>query len=138
MGWEYLELEDFLLISEAVLGLPAERLAELPRVVNMSSSALAVPGSGWEGRDAYPRVEQKAGLLASRIVRNHPLPDGNKRVAWLALIEFLERNGYGLAPVDPDEAVPTMFALAAGELSEAEFVEWLRPKIHPSTESRQT
>ena len=132
MAWHYLELEDFLLIAEAVLGVAAERLADMPRVVQMASSALGVPRSGWEGRDAYPLVEQKAALLASRLVRDHPLPDGNKRIAWLALIEFLERNGYGLANVEVDDAVTTMFALAAGDLSEAGFVEWLRPKIIPS------
>lgn len=129
MRWQYLDLEDILLIAEAILSVPAERLAEMPRVVQMASSALAVPASGWEGRDAYPLVEQKAALLASRLVRNHPLPDGNKRIGWLALIEFLERNGYALAPVDVDDAVATMFALAAGELTEADFVEWVRPKI---------
>ena len=52
MSWQYLDLADYLLIAEAVLGLTAERLAEMPRVVNLASSALAVPSSGWSGHDA--------------------------------------------------------------------------------------
>jgi death-on-curing protein len=127
--WTYLDLPDFLLIAESVLRLDAERLAEMPRVIQMAESALAVPASGFGGVEAYPDFVQKAGLLASRLARDHPLPDGNKRVAWLAMIEFIERNGFGFAQPDVDEAVRTMFALAAGEMPESDFIEWLRPRI---------
>lgn len=138
MTWRYLDLADYLLIVEAITGLKAERLADMSRVVNLASSALSVPASGWEGQDAYPEVAQKAGLLAARLARNHPLPDGNKRAAWLSMIEFLERNGFGMRPVEPDEAVAIMLELAAGDLAEADFVDWLRPRItHPrKTKSR--
>lgn len=78
MAWQYLEIGDYLLIAEAVTGIKAEVLAEMPRVVDLASSALALPASGWGGQDAYPEFAQKAGLLASRLARNHPLPDGNK------------------------------------------------------------
>ena len=105
MAWHYLDLADYLLIAEAVTGLKAEVLAEMPRVVSLASSALAVPGSGWQGQDAYPEPKQKVGLLAARLAKNHPLPDGNKRAAWLAMIEFAERNGYRLNQPDPGEAV---------------------------------
>jgi hypothetical protein len=33
VGWAYLELADFLLIAEAVLGVPAETLARSDRIV---------------------------------------------------------------------------------------------------------
>jgi death on curing protein len=103
----------------------------------MAESALAVPKSGFGGVDAYPEFVQKAALLASRLARDHPLPDGNKRVAWLAMIEFIERNGFNFEQPDVDDAVWTMFALAAGEIPELDFVEWLRPFIQapfPPTE----
>lgn len=129
MAWQYLDLADFLLIAEAVLGLPAERLAEMPRVINLASSALAVPASGWSGRDAYPEIAQKAGLLAARLTKNHPLPDGNKRTAWLAMIEFIERNNHQMLQPDVEDAVDAMFQLAGGTMTEADFVEWLRPRI---------
>lgn len=51
-------------------------------MVQQAGSAVAVPGSGFAGQEAYPDFTQKAGLLAARIVKNHPLPDGNKRAAW--------------------------------------------------------
>lgn len=133
--WSYLDLADFLLIAEAILGLPAERIAEMPRVVQMAESALSVPASGFGGVEAYPEFVQKAALLASRLARDHPLPDGNKRVAWLAMIEFIERNGFVLVQPDIDDAVQTMFAMAGGEMSESEFVDWLRLLVKPAPQS---
>ena len=126
---EYLEIGDFLLIAEAVTGIKAELLAEMPRVVDLASSALAVPRSGWRDKEAYPEFAQKAGLLASRLAKNHPLPDGNKRAAWLALIEFVERNGYVLAQPETDEAVDVVVRLASGDLPEADFVDWVRSRL---------
>jgi len=76
LAWRYLDLAGYLLIAEAVTGLDAEVLAEMPRVVNLASSALSVPSSGRQGQDAYPELAQKAGLLAARLAKNHPLPDG--------------------------------------------------------------
>jgi death-on-curing protein len=81
MPVQHLELADYLLIVEAILGVPAERLAEMPHLVHLAESALAVPRSGWGGQDAYPEFAQKAALLCARLARNHPLPDGNKRAA---------------------------------------------------------
>jgi death on curing protein len=101
----------------------------MPRVVDLASSALAVPSSGWQGAEAYPEFAQKAGLLAARLAKNHPLPDGNKRAAWLSLVEFVERNGYRLEQPDPDEGVEVVLSLASSDLSEADFVEWLRPRL---------
>ena len=45
------------------------------------------------------------------------------------MVEFVERNWRALTQPDVDEAVETMFHLAAGDLSEAEFVDWLRPRL---------
>ena len=129
MGWQYLDLADYLLIAEAVTGLKAEILAEMPRVVSLASSALSVPASGWQGQEAYPELAQKDGLLAARLAKNHPLPDGNKRAAWLSMIEFIERNGYRIEQPDPTEAVDAMIRLASSELAEADFVEWLGSRI---------
>ena len=48
MGYVYLELADFLLIAEVVLGVPAETLARSDRIVALTESALAGPDPvGW-------------------------------------------------------------------------------------------
>jgi death-on-curing protein len=66
-----------------------------------------------------------------RIVRNHPLPDGNKRAGFLALVEFLERNGCSWAGSDddPDETVAVIDAVAAGALGEAQLAVWIRSRV---------
>ena len=84
---------------------------------------------GGKGQDAYPELGQKAGLLAARLAKNHPLPDGNKRAAWLSMVEFIERNGYRLAQPEPAQAVDAMLRLASSDLAEADFVDWLRPRL---------
>ena len=101
----------------------------MPRVTDLASSALSVPASGWQGAEAYPELAQKAGLLAARLAKNHPLPDGNKRAAWLSLIEFTERNGFRLEQPEPAEAVNLLLRLASSDLSESDFVEWLCPRL---------
>jgi prophage maintenance system killer protein len=68
-----------------------------------------------------------------------PLPepcliDGNKRVAYEAIREFVARNGRDWT--DPegdhpagDETVKIMWDLAAGQISEAEFTTWVSARL---------
>ncbi len=86
------ELADYLLIAERVLGLPAEAIANFERM-GLAESALASPQAGFGGVEAYTEFETKAAVLCWHLVKNHPLPDGNKRCAFLATVEFVERNG---------------------------------------------
>lgn len=55
-------------------------LAKASRL-ELLDSALRAPQAGFGDEDFYPTIEQKAAVLAVRIARNHPLPDGNKRLA---------------------------------------------------------
>lgn len=121
---EYLDLADYLLIAEAVLGADAETLARLPGI-GLAESALAAPAMSFGGTEFFPDLVDKAAVLCSRIIKNHPLPDGNKRVAYLAMIEFLARNGLTFVPPSTDETVGAIERLAAGDLSEQEFAAWL-------------
>ena len=87
----HLDLTDYLLIAERVLGLPAEAIANFNRI-GLAESALAAPQAGFGGVEAYPDFVTKAAVLCWHLVKNHPLPDGNKRCAFLATVEFVERN----------------------------------------------
>jgi death-on-curing protein len=137
VAYGYLELADFLMIAEAVLRVPAESLARSDRVVALADSALAAPAASFAGEEFYPELIQKAAVLCSHLVRNLPLPDGNKRTAYLCLIEFLERNGQKWRQptnaAEEDEIVDTMVRLAAGQLSEAAFSDWVgRRVVYPA------
>jgi len=122
----YLELADYLLIAERVLGLPAEAIANFDRI-GLAESALAAPQAGFGGVEAYPDFVTKAAVLCWHLVKNHPLPDGNKRCAFLATVEFAERNGRAWlpAPGDPDETDQVIRAVASSEMSDAHFRDWI-------------
>ncbi len=117
-------LGDFLLAAEAVLGIDAERIARATRIP-LAESALAAPFVSFEGRDLYPDPIQRAAILASRIMRNHPLPDGNRRVALVLMDMYLDEHGLRLN-VTAEDIDRTFRAVAAGRISEAAFAGWLR------------
>lgn len=108
-----------------MLGVPAEEIARWPGI-GLADSALHAPAAGFGGVELYPDLFDKAAVLCARLARNHPLPDGNKRVAYLALLEFLARNGIEWVPQSVDETVATIERVAAGTISERELVDWLR------------
>jgi death-on-curing protein len=94
--------------------------------VGLAESALHAPQAGFGGVELYPDVIDKAAVLCCRLARNHPLPDGNKRVAYLAMLEFLARNRFEWMPPSVEETVATIEAVAAGTIRERELAEWLR------------
>ena len=94
-----------------------------------ADAALNAPAAAFGGQEFYPDFLTKAGVLGYRLVRHHCLPDGNKRTAFLALVEFVERNGHTWNVPDEDEAVEMMLAAAAGTVSERNFIAWVARHI---------
>lgn len=130
---EYLDLVDYLLIAEAVLDVPAEVLA-LSADLHLADSALNAPIASYGGHELYPDFADKAAVLCARLCNNHPLLDGNKRVAYEALREFVARNEREWTEPeddvpDGDETVKTMWALAAGHLDERDLANWIRDRL---------
>ena len=70
------------------------------------------------GRPAYPSVESKAAHLLYFVIKNHPFSDGNKRIAAMLFVEFLNRNARLFLP--SGEAVINDIGLAALALLIAE------------------
>lgn len=74
---------------------------------------------------SIPTILEKAAILVVRLARNHPLPDGNKRTAFLLTGLFLEANGSPLDGSLPDVDVPMVERIAAGEIDQEEVLAWL-------------
>lgn len=106
--------------TEAVIGIEATTLARLPR---LGAARVGAPctQAGFGDVELYSGFAVKATVLAVQIAKNHPLPDGNKRLAWQALTMFCALNGYTLE-VSPSEAVDLMLGIAAGDLDEGDVV----------------
>ena len=45
------------------------------------------------GVDLYPSVEEKAATLLYLVIKNHSFTDGNKRIAAMLFLWFMEKNG---------------------------------------------
>jgi death-on-curing protein len=117
-----------MVIASSVLGVEAEVLAKATNLVS-GDSALNAPAAAFGGVEFYPEFETKVAVLGYRLARNHALPDGNKRAALLAMIEFAERNGRSWRILDEDETVETMIQVAAGTLSEEAFIGWVSRQL---------
>jgi death-on-curing protein len=90
---------------------------------NALESALARPRQKWhhEGATDLPGLAAAYGF---GLCRSHPYRDGNKRVAFVVMIVFLELNGLSF-DAEEAEVVTAMLALADGRLSEDELATWL-------------
>jgi death-on-curing protein len=75
----------------------------------------------------YEQAElpELAAAYAFGLAKNHAFVDGNKRIAFMAMIVFLRANGIRFAPM-PAHATAIILALAAGEVSEESLSRWIR------------
>lgn len=122
-----LELAEFLLIAEAVLGVEAERLAREARLP-AAEAALAAPFASIDGIPFHADPVERAAICCSRIIRHNPLPDGNKRVAYECMRELLDRAAvtWPRPREDAAEIAGKIEGLAARRVSEADFVRWAK------------
>jgi death-on-curing protein len=119
----YLSLAEALVVAEVVTGIDSAVLARSAGV-GLLDSALHAPQAGFGDQDLYPDFVDKAAVLGVRLARNHPLPDGNKRLAWGCLTLFCALNKRDLQ-VPVEEAVRQMLAVASGEIDGAQMAAWL-------------
>lgn len=96
------------------------------RTMNMDSlqSALAAPRQAFFGQEMYSSIWDKAAALLVGLIRNHPFVDGNKRIAFIAVTEFLQRNGYDLH-CDQTQATAFTRTIALGNEDTTAIGQWL-------------
>ena len=106
--------DDVVVASGGAAGLRDEGLLE---------SALARPVN----RRLYENIDDLLALAATYcvgIASNHPFVDGNKRMAFIALGQFLEDNGIVLTATD-DDAIAVMLGVATGAVNIDDLTDWL-------------
>ncbi len=98
----YLELVDALELYAAIItGMPAQAADQL-RDQGALKGALARPRSYANYEDADLALQ--AAVLAHGIAERQAFIDANKRLALVAMLTFLELNGYRVEALDPDLA----------------------------------
>ena len=131
MNVQYLDLADYLAIATEVTGLDVETVVKVADL-NLADSALHAPAAGFGDTDFYPEFVDKAAVLLVRLTRNHPLPDGNKRAAWVSLRLFLDLNGWRFSSLlSVDEAEVAVLRVAGGEWDQQRVADWLRHYLTP-------
>lgn len=84
------------------------------RDISLLSSAISIPKSTFDGYFLHDDLFQMAAAYIYHICQNHPFIDGNKRVALVAGLVFLDFNGISID--DPEEKLyPTMMKVASGK-----------------------
>ncbi|MHB8961409.1 MAG: type II toxin-antitoxin system death-on-curing family toxin [Candidatus Limnocylindrales bacterium] len=116
----YVLLEDLLRIADLIHA--GERQV---RDVGLLASAAARPATTVFGEDAYPEFHEKAAALLHSLARNHPLVDGNKRLAWVATRLFYLANERVLEAPE-DEAFDLVMAVAEGRMDVPEIAQSLQ------------
>ena len=112
----YLTLEQTLLIARLGVGGPVEI-----RDLGLLDAAVQRPRASVFGHEAYPDVYRKAAALLHSLASNHPLVDGNKRLAWLATAVFCAKNDVELDPTD-DDAYDLVVAVASGAITDVDAI----------------
>ncbi len=82
-----------------------------------------------------PTSSRLAAAYAVGIVQGHAFTDGNKRTGFMAAAAFLELNGLTFEASEVEVVIKTL-GLAASEISEAEYGQWLAKSASaPKTKS---
>lgn len=128
MTWHWLD-------PEVLRAVHAEQLSEHggapgTRDEGLFGSALARPLQ--LASYGEPDAADLAARYAWGIARNRPFIDGNKRTAFVALELLLLLNGHDLLADDAD-CVLTTLGVAAGDIDEATFADWVRTRLHSAS-----
>jgi len=99
--------------------------AEGVRDAGLLASALDRPRNLLAYGDPAPDLARLAAADGFGIARDHPFVDGNKRTALVVMLVFLKLNGVEVV-ASAQESYKAIMSLAAGNLDEEAFVDWLR------------
>ncbi len=121
----YLALEDALEIFAAIVGGTAAQAADQLRSRDALEGALGRPQS--YAHYEHADLALQAAVLAHGIAETQPVIDGNKRLALVAMLTFLELNGFKVKATDP-ELADWIIGFTRG-VSPHRTAELIRPRV---------
>lgn len=95
------------------------------RDTNLLDSALAQARMTVGGKFVHSSIYEKTAAYGYYLCKNHPFVDGNKRVAFVVMDIFLQKNGWELKSSE-EEAYSMMIELADGKISKPLLVKWIK------------
>lgn len=94
-------------------------------------SALNVPKHAFGGHEFHAELEDKAAALYYSLIKNHAFQNGNKRIATVSLLVFLDINGYWIYGMQEELAEWAIKIAESRNKMEIQssFKEWLSSKM---------
>jgi death-on-curing protein len=124
---EWLSVEVAIEINHILVTLTGER--HLVRDRGLLEGAVARP------QNAFSYGEEDVLVLAVRllvgIAHSHPFEQGNKRPAFVAMVQFLNANDLDIAIDDSEHWADMVIALVEHRSTEEDFVRAIRPYLVP-------
>jgi death-on-curing protein len=120
-------LNHYVVVASVVLGINPEAIERLPNL-KLADSALNAPFAEFGGVAAYEGVVAQASVLIALLSKNHPLPDGNKRAAFMLTLRFLDANGYHWLAEDVEADAGMVERIAASDATHGEIVSWIESR----------
>lgn len=122
----YVTIEEVVKINEDILDTEPATI----RDVGLLASAVDRPAQVVFGADAYPTLHDKAAALMESICLNHAFIQGNKRTAVVAVIHFLNWNGYDLR-AEQMELVDITLDVVEHRIDREKLAEWIEMHAVP-------
>ncbi|GAC1648534.1 MAG: type II toxin-antitoxin system death-on-curing family toxin [Ktedonobacteraceae bacterium] len=98
------------------------------RDANLLDSALNTPKAQFEGQSLYTSIFHVAAAYGFHISENQPFFKGNKRTAGMAMLVFLELNGFESVATSKDY-YDVVMAVANKEMSKEQLANWLEKSV---------
>jgi death-on-curing protein len=98
------------------------------RDLGLLQSALAMPEASFGGAFLHGTIEEMASAYLYHIAQNHPFIDGNKRIALMATLAFVELNGLEIEAPDR-ELGDLVLGVAGGKVTKAEAAVFLKKHL---------
>jgi death on curing protein len=91
-------------------------------------SAIESPKHTFEGEDMYPTIFDKAACYAFQLSQGQGFVDGNKRIAVLSALTFLDINEHPIISTDSigDQLFAAMHEIAEGKMERDELADLFR------------
>jgi death-on-curing protein len=94
------------------------------RSYNALAGAVGQPQMTFGGDDLYPTIAEKAAAYGFFIAESQAFIEGNKRTAAIAMLVFLDLNGYEFHQTN-EEIEQMLVNLGADVIGQGEFFGWV-------------
>ena len=98
------------------------------RDLGLLDQSLHRPQAAMYGTELYPHLHAKAAALMDSVNRLRPLQDGNKRLSWLAVMNFYRKNGVRIE-AEVDDAEAFVLAVAGEHLPLEKIANWFADHV---------